>query len=472
MARAGTMAALLVAVIAATARGDGAFPDSLGILLPADDPDRVIVATNFGLIATGDGGQTWTWSCEPHPTGVTNRYQLGPPPLDRLFAVADTGLVHSDDRACSWTAATGTFDLRAAGDYFPDPVNPNRVLAVLSPPALGGSYTVVESHDGGDTFDASRFASAPGDVVAGVEIARSDPQVVYLALTSGAASAPELAVTRDGGAHWRTIDLSSDLAAALPGARGLGIIAVDPDDADKLFLRVSAASGEAFAISADGGAHVTVPLTVPGGILTSFVRTAAGTFLLAGVDGVRNVVFRSTDGGATFTERDAPRLRGLARRGGRLFGAADNDADGFALGESLDDGQSWQPAMSYDQVRAIQGCLKTACQADCAAKADLGLWPAAMCSADDGTAAAGATGAGGAAQPDADGAAPPEGGTARPPAGAGGAAGCACDDAGARGAALRSQLTVAALVGLSLAAALARRRRARRRNSEVAEEGS
>src|SRR5947209_6557024 len=36
------------------ARADGAFPDSLQVLLPAGQPHRIILATNFGLIISED----------------------------------------------------------------------------------------------------------------------------------------------------------------------------------------------------------------------------------------------------------------------------------------------------------------------------------------------------------------------------------------------------------------------------------
>src|SRR5262249_49071853 len=150
-----------------------------------------------------------------------------------------------------------------------------------------------------------RFTAPAGDILTGVEIARSNPQIVYATVAAGGGPyTPELLRSSDGGATWQTIDLAPSL-----GTRTIRLIAIDPQSPDKLVLRTSATAGDSLAVSTDGGAHFAMPLDVPGGILTSFVRMPSGTLLLAGVDGTTNVIFRSTDGGATFTQSDAPALR-------------------------------------------------------------------------------------------------------------------------------------------------------------------
>jgi hypothetical protein len=212
-----------------------------------------------------------------------------------------------------------------------------------------------------------------------------------------------------------------------------------------------------------------MPLDVPGGILTSFVRLPSGTLLLAGVDGTTNVIFRSTDGGATFTQSDAPALRALAQRDGRLFGAAnnfdDNPAQAFALGESTDEGMTWKATMTYDQVQAISGCLKAACQTDCAAKADLGLWDMTMCDADPMPRPVEGATDGGAPHADAsstDGGAP-DGHEAGSGGGGNTGSGCACRTAGgARGDRPAEPSALVAALALVVALAHARFRRARR----------
>jgi hypothetical protein len=371
------------------ARADGAFPDSLGPLLPPDRPNEFMLATNFGVVLSGDAGQTWTYSCERLANGsAAAQYQLGPAPRNRLFALSDVALLYSDDGACTWSKSQGLLAGKPAFDYFPDPANADRVWAVRGPDAPDAgtmvTYSVVESIDGGATFTATRYTAAAGDVITGVEIARSDGNTAYLTLRSGTSFVPKMAVTTNGGASWTTRDLSTRFVSS-----SLRIISIDPVNAGKIYLRVSstgASSVDSIAISLDGGANFVTPnpLSVPDGVLTSFVRLPSGTLLVGGVKVISNVIYRSTNGGTSFQELPAPTVRGLGQRDGHVYIATNNDpaADGYALGVSNDEGSTWQPLMSYDQIQAISSCAKTICQADCLMKANLGTWEDAVCTAD------------------------------------------------------------------------------------------
>ena len=69
------------------ARADGAFPNGQSILVPADRPDEIVLATNFGLVTSEDAGRTWLYSCEQAATSYGRLYQMGPAPAHRLFAM-------------------------------------------------------------------------------------------------------------------------------------------------------------------------------------------------------------------------------------------------------------------------------------------------------------------------------------------------------------------------------------------------
>jgi hypothetical protein len=373
------------------AQADGAFPDSLGPLLPSDRPNDIIVATNFGVVVSQDAGQTWTYSCEVMSNGSgAALYQMGPAPRDRLFAATDIALIYSDDRACVWNKSQGMLAAKGPPDYFADPVNQDRVWAVRPPDTTAGSvFTIVESVDGGVTFGAVRFTAAAGDIINGVELARSTPSTAYVTLRSGPTFLPKLAVTTNGGAMWTTHDLSP-----MFGTATVRLITIDPADANKVMLRVSSTvrtdagtslTTDAVALTVNGGTSFVTPspLSVPGGVLTSFVRLPSGTILIGGVSGVADAIFRSTNGGTSFTELPAPTVRGLAQRNGRVYVTTDkvNSADGFSLGVSTDEGTTFTAVMSYDQIQAISSCAKAACQDDCMLKASLGFWGDSVCSA-------------------------------------------------------------------------------------------
>jgi hypothetical protein len=367
---------------AGAAYANGAFPDSQSIMTPESKPDAIRLATNFGIISSDDDGQTWVWSCERPETNNGSLYQMGPAPANRLYVISSEGLAFSDDDSCGWTVARAAGPNSTYFDAFPDPTNVNRVLAVAATSTDAGiSYAVLESSDGGATFGPTRYSATQGDNITGVEIAKSAPQTIYVAMTSGPTLSPKLARTTNGGTSWQVDDLSAKLATKTTLIR---IVAVDPTNADRVYLRTHSPAGDAFVVAVAGanGFTVTTPLTFADGILSAYARLANGTIVLAAVVGVDQVAYRSADSGATFQTLPAtPSVRALSARGGTLYVVADNVADGYAVGTSVDEGQSWQPLMSYDQIAAIQSCVKTTCQADCLMRASAGQWDDTFCAA-------------------------------------------------------------------------------------------
>lgn len=372
--------------VCGSARADGAFPASLSILVPVDRPHETTLATNFGLISSNDDCKTWTWICETDVTSGGFLYQVGPAPQDRLFALTGAGsLVYSDNRACGWSVASGAVAEGSVSDVFPDPTDAQHVVAIVSPNGVGNqkTYTLVESHDEGATF-AVKFTAAPSDIITGVEIARSDPSTIYLTGYTGPNATPELLRSTDGGAGWQTTDLGAGL-----GASDASLIAVDPTIATRVFLRITTQAGEELAVF-DAGTAARAPVSLPGGNLTAFARTLAGRILVAGAINKEAFLYRSIDAGMTFARvAGAPHLRALAERAGVLWGAADDFIDGFALATSMDDGDTWQRVMRYDQVSGINACVRASCRTGCLAEAALPIWPAAICGPGGGDASSG-----------------------------------------------------------------------------------
>jgi len=384
MLRIQTLAIVVGAVLlrAAAARANGAFPDSQSIMTPESLPHEIRLATNFGVISSDDDGQTWLWSCEQPESNNGSLYQIGPAPKNRMFVISSEGLAYSDSEACGWAVATGTITGTAVADAFPDPTNVNRVLAVVERATEAGiSYSVVESSDGGTTFGPTRYTAAAGDNITGVEIARSAPSTIYVAMTSGSMFAPKLVRSTDGGTTWKVDDLSTKLPTKTTLIR---LVAVDPTNPDRVFLRTHSAAGDTFSVAVAGASGYTIPTTLsfPDGILAAYARLANGNIFVAAVVGLDQVAYRSADAGATFQPLPTPpSVRAMSARGSTLYVVADNVADGYAVGTSTDEGQTWQPLMSYDQVAAIQACVKQACQTDCQMRAAAGQWADDFCAA-------------------------------------------------------------------------------------------
>ncbi len=385
------------------ARADGAVPGSLGILLPTDKPREILLSTNFGLIISDDGGSTWLWTCEQLATSKANAYALGPPPTaaggpgDRFYALSplsEVGLAFSDDGTCSWQSAGGMLVGEVVTDFFVDPSNPGRVLAAASAINDAGDVepaSLYQSLDGGTTFDSTPLFVAPANApIVGIEIARSDPNVIYLAyyLTLTVGRDPVLVRSSDGGKNWTTLDVQAAL-----GPNMVRIFAVDPADPDLVYLRVIASGSEIVAVTQDGGMTFAQPLTIPNGAATAFARLASGTVLVGARlnfagdgGGASGAGYRSTDGGKSFVPwilNPQPHIVGLAERvsgqQATLYLSGENYVDGWAIASSTDEGVTVTPVMSYDQVRGIKACAQQSCANTCNYEEMQAVWTPDVC---------------------------------------------------------------------------------------------
>jgi photosystem II stability/assembly factor-like uncharacterized protein len=371
--------ALVAAIVTAAARAhaNGAFPDSLRIFVPADRPAEIILATNFGLIASRDDGATWDWVCEHGDGFLATQYQMAAPPSRRLFAVAPAGLAYSDDDACGWSLAVDLMSTTVT-DAFADPVNPNRVLSLASFIDLNGQAQsgLFVSGDAGKTFGAPKYLAPAASSLVSVEVAASKAERIYLTAFHSNLGRPP------GGAVIHSDDGGGTISDVTPvtGERIVRIAAVDPVDPQKVYFRVTG-SEDAIGLSSDGGATMTLPLVVTAQ-LTGLLRRANGQILVSALDVVDGALYQSTDAGKSFTKL-ATRLgiRALAERAGKIYAATDDVVDGFALAVSTDDGATFTPLLRFNQVRGARSCgnVKAACAASCSMLVNVGTFTAATC---------------------------------------------------------------------------------------------
>jgi hypothetical protein len=361
-----TVALLAAALAPAGAWADGAFPDSFGIFAPSDQPQRLILSTNFGMIISEDNGATWYLVCEnAENSPYASLYALGPPPADRIGVVSQVGLAISSDDACTWTTADGGVGNTYVEDFFFDPSDPNHALAIATAPNPDGGpegTALFQSHNGGLTFDTAPIFQPPTGVgVLSMEISRSSPQTIYIALFE---SSPDrralLGRSDDSGGTWQQFDVSGGAI----GTKSVRIAAVDPNDATRVYLRVadSTAGQDALAIVTDGGASVTVPLQLQYP-MSGFLHRSNGELL---VTTLQQGSFRSVDQGQSFQPWEANlHLRGLTERGSTLFLVGDNFADNFAVAQSSDDGNTLTPLLQFDRICGLKACgnIASLCQA-------------------------------------------------------------------------------------------------------------
>lgn len=378
---------LLAALIgAAPARADGSYPGSRQILLPADRPQQLILTTNFGLFWSEDGGSSWSFSCERELSSYAGPYLLGPAGSPRLFALtAGAGLIRSDDDSCGWQAAGGTLTDVLPYAFAIDPASARRVYAIGVPRKdLGGGDSIYVSDDSGVSFGPPTFTAPPRSALLTLLVAPSRPSTLFATLFSTPQNHPSLLRSDDSGRTWQEV---ANLVDAF-GENPFELLAIDPLDENKLYVRILGATAETLAMSEDGGRSFIPSVSIEGK-LTSLLKLASGTLLVGGITGMQGLGYRSTDGGKTFTAwENAPHVHALAERNGKLYVAGDSYADGFALAESEDEGVTLRPVMDFKQVQNLKGCVADTCAESCRYYAGIGLWPESVCGAPQGEPAA------------------------------------------------------------------------------------
>lgn len=360
-----------------TVRAHGSFPDAQQILLPADRPEQIILTTNFGLISSEDRGHTWLFSCEHGLSSFTGPYLLAPPPSARILALtASSGLIYSNDDSCTWNAAQGTLTGVLPYTFSVDgSAGAQRVYVVGAPLSdLRAGDSIYVSDDGGVSFGAPAFTAPAGSALLTVLAAPSQPSTVLAAMYSGDMH-PILLSSHDSGQHWET---SADLVDSF-GGNPFELLWIDAVDPDRIYVRILGPAAETLGISRDGGKSFVPAVSIPGK-LSAFLRLASGTILVGGTAGIAGIGYRSTDDGHTFEPwPEAPRVHALAERNGKLYVAASNYDDGYAIAESDDEGATLKPLTGFGQVRAMKGCVAAVCAEACSYNAAIGLWPQAVC---------------------------------------------------------------------------------------------
>src|SRR5262249_4712610 len=158
------------------------------------------------------------------------------------------GLTVSSDNACSWSIAGGAIEHQYTSDAFPDPNDPEHVLAITAVATDASSFppALFQSTDGAVTFNGPMYTSPmPNWLLGGVEIARGAPQTIFLVaneIVDGSPPHPRGIRTIDGGTSWTPIDLGA------LGMYAVGLIAIDVSNPLKVYLRVQASPGNLLGI--------------------------------------------------------------------------------------------------------------------------------------------------------------------------------------------------------------------------------
>jgi len=289
-----------------------------------------------GVVKTTDSGTSWA----PANGGLANLLvediAVVPDGAALLLASGD-GLTRSADNGATWAFTALGRGATASVSASTAPGAHGVVYAALrTSPALVrsglSSSAVARSTDGGVTW---QIVGLQGQGPTLVRASPLTPSLVYAATTGGV-----LYRSADSGATWQPV-----YGGAGSGARRIVTLALDPHNAQRVYLTTSDTAGVQLLVSSDGGASWRAARlgAASGAAALDLLSVVADPVRPGQVYAAGNGVYRSADGGATWQDtgllRNLPNLRLLATPAG-LYAISDG-----RLFRSTDVAVTWRELM-------------------------------------------------------------------------------------------------------------------------------
>ena len=339
------------------ARANGRYPKADQLVTAPDDDEFLAVRTTFGVLVSRDSGKTWDWICERAIgyTGVQDP-TLGLLEGGTLLASLSEGIARSTDQGCSWGFSEADLGGSPVIDLTVRKSAPSQALALVwDAQMVGYSSRILASDDNGRSF---RPYGSPIDetvLVTTLDVAESDPHRVYASGTRSVEGVRSgwLFRSDDDGQHWREYPVPFEPKLE----QGVYIAAVDPKDADTVYLRTNSASVSRLLVSHDGGERIDV---IYAGSLLSFALSPDGKQLyFGGEDGLSSGLASNSK----FEQRSTLRVLCLAATANTVYACSDEHS-GFTVGASSDGGFTFQPLLHLKTVRGPLACSAAQCEGD------------------------------------------------------------------------------------------------------------
>lgn len=373
LSRLGLLAAAAVFAVPSQGWANGRPPATVDIHVPNTGLDTMINPATFGLLLSTDQGATFHWVCE-NAIGYGGTYD---PDYDvgtdgSLYAASFDGLRRSGDQGCNWEIVGPFSDQNLVNDVHV--AADGTVWAAAAAAEQNGVYRSANGIDYTRTsLDRDRA------IWLSIGVATSDTDRVYVGGfqfpdpdpdAGMPTTAPLLYRSLDGGANWEELSTAGFEFGPTPRPFIAGIL---PQQPDVLFVRSEQAVngvGDIIYRSDNGGQTFTEVLRLDGRIRAFLVRRD-GTTVIAGT--VEAGVMISNDAGVTWSPAPSqPQMACIAETDtGELFSCgANGEPDFYALGQSSD-ASSWDKVYRFAEIVGPLECDPGTVQADTCA----GLWP-------------------------------------------------------------------------------------------------
>ncbi len=380
---------MTLAVVSATlgastaAHANGRFPAANQLVVAPNDPSMILVRATFGFLISTDTGKSWDWICEAAlglgPTTTVDP-SIGITATTNVIASTFSALFLSPDRGCTWSSASA-FANTLPQDVAVRPDNPHIAFA-LTNGYVGQtdagvplySSQVFTTSDDGATWSTSVPPLDPTLVLETIEVAATDPNRLYVSGIRGVGDSTVgvLLESTDQGMTFVEHDIPLDPTNEVAPY----IAAVDPTNADRVYLRTSAQLPTDptrvilfDASQADASIGLTTLLTL-GDPALGFAIAPDGSKIYAGSLAGGLLVASTSD--FAFHQTSTIRVRCLKSTGALLYACSD-EVSGFIVGSSADDGASFTPLLHLATIRGSLACpaTSTVAMSGCA-----DMWPA------------------------------------------------------------------------------------------------
>ena len=357
MRRRAALAAVLALAAAGVALANGtAQPDSVAFFADATQADDFAMNTTFGFLFSQDAGASWEWTCHEAVIGavytpgatrapdgafyVTTPLALGIDPTLTLYRTADNG--------CTWTG-TESLRNRVVRSLAFRPGDDTTVIAVGG--SSGGLAVAWRSSDGGLTF-GSPLLEVPEYVFTTVHYAPSDPQRVYIASLKQTLPQNSAVLYRsdDGGTGW------TPLSFPFVDQNPIRVLAVDPVDADIVWVRNDAATDRVFR-STNGGVSFALAHSIVGTDVLGMALTESGATRWLAVQRTNGVLL-ATEAAPLFSAiPGSPIARCVEAEGDTVYVCSHPYQDPYAAAFTDDGGATFDSAMTFQRITGpVTGC--------------------------------------------------------------------------------------------------------------------
>jgi photosystem II stability/assembly factor-like uncharacterized protein len=350
MLRGEVLGVALVVMVAtpSAARAHGALPRVHTAFVRPGNPAHLVVETNFGLIVSKDKGKSWGWICDEVISNDIPHFSVFLGPGEDIWAGSPAGVFVSRDHGCTWSAVTD-FATSGASDLASAPGDPSTLYATTD--SRSEPNHLKRSSNGGASF-ADTALDAGTLLLTTVRVAPSNRQRLYVGGWGFSPSfSAHLFVSDDEAQSFSRVDLPASLG---PGG-AFYVWAVHPTKPKVLIasLNLTQSPFERLLLrSDDSGQSFTVVLRVAD-VFNQVAFSEDGAWVWAASEGG---LYRSSDEGRTFTELTQPHQKAcVARAGDTLYACGWPVEDGWALGQSADQGDTWYTALKLSRV-AVANC--------------------------------------------------------------------------------------------------------------------